>query len=155
MKNYRFSVRWFLVDNCFWYERYENVNGTIVFTLSSRFEARAFWPWKVNSKIWPQVRSDQGQIITQVGQNPCLPKRLDEPSRLAPFARPYLNSVASYWRKTDCGLMWPQMTFSWTPIISCIRIITYGVSGLDPERIGPFRLVYAKWEAFSYFPIGL
>ena len=43
--------------------------------------------------------------MTQVGQNAYLPKRLDEPSRLAPFARLYLHSVASYWRNTDCGLM--------------------------------------------------
>ena len=124
-----------------------------MFALSRRFEARAFWPWKVNLKIWHQVRSDQ--IMTQVGQNAYLPKRLDEPSRLAQLARLYLHSVASYWRNTDCGLMWPQLTFPWPPIISCIRIIPDGVSGLDPERIGWFRLVYAKWEAFSYFPIGL
>ena len=34
-------------------------------------------------------------------------------------------------------------------------MITDGVSGHDPERIVWFRLVFAKQEAFSYFPIGL
>ena len=43
----------------------------------------------------------------------------------------------------------------WPPIVSCTRICTDGVSGNDPERIGWFRLVYAKRETFSYFPTGL
>ena len=51
------------------------------------------------------LSSDQGHVMTQVGQHAYLPKRLDEPSRLAPFARVYLHLVASYWRKTDCGIM--------------------------------------------------
>ena len=64
----------------------------------------------------------------------------------------FILSRVRYWRKTDCDLMWPQITFHWPPIISCTRIITYGVSGYDPERIVWFRLVYAKRGAFSYLP---
>ena len=52
-----------------------------------------------------QVRSGQGEVMTQVGQYACLLKRLDEPCRLEPFARLYLQPVTSYWRKTDCDLM--------------------------------------------------
>ena len=98
------------------------------------------------------LTSGQGQIMTQVGQYAYRPKRFDEPSRLAPFARLNLHPVASYWRKTDCGPMRPQMTFPWPPIISCTRIITDGVSGHDPERIGWFRLVYAKEKHFHISP---
>ena len=50
------------------------------------------------------LRSGQGQVMTQVGQHAYLPNRIDEPSRLAPFARLYLHSVTSYWLKTDCDL---------------------------------------------------
>ena len=50
--------------------------------------------------------SDQGQFATEVGQYAHLPKRLDQPSRLAPFARRfYLNPVASYWRKPNFDLI--------------------------------------------------
>ena len=58
-------------------------------------------------------------------------------------------------KKTDCDVMWPQLTFPWSPIISCTQIFTNGVNGHNAERIGWFRLVYAKWEALSYFPINL
>ena len=47
--------------------------------------------------MWSQIRSmsGQGQIMIQVGlyANPL--KRLDKPSRLAPFAGLYLHSVAT------------------------------------------------------------
>ena len=44
--------------------------------------------------------------MTQVGHYYAyLPKLLDEPSRLSPFARLYLRTVASYWRKTDYDVM--------------------------------------------------
>ena len=42
------------------------------------------------------LRSGQGQVMTDAGKYPYLPKRLDEPSRLALFARLYLHPVASY-----------------------------------------------------------
>ena len=35
------------------------------------------------------------------------------------------------------------------------QIITDGVRGHDPGKIGWFWPVYAKWKAFSYFPIGV
>ena len=58
----------------------------------------------------PLVRSGQGQIMIRVGQYAHYPKRLDESSRLAPFTRFYLHPVATNWRKTDCDLIWPQVT---------------------------------------------
>ena len=100
-------------------------------------------------------RSGQRQVTTGVGQYAYLPRRLDEPSRLAPFARLYLHPVVIYWQKQDFDLIWPQVTSPWPPIISCVLIITDGVSVHDSERIGWFRLVYVKREAFSYFLIGL
>ena len=51
------------------------------------------------------LMSGQGHVMTQVGQFAFLPKRLDEPSILARFARLCLHPVASYWRKTDRGHM--------------------------------------------------
>ena len=33
------------------------------------------------------IRSGQGQVMTEVGQYAYIPKRLDESSRFAPFAR--------------------------------------------------------------------
>ena len=53
---------------------------------------------------------------------------------------------------------WPHLTsddFLVTPIISCTCTITDGLSGHDPERIGWFRLICAKREAFSHFPVAL
>ena len=63
--------------------------------------------------------------------------------------------IVIYWQKQDFDLIWPQVTSPWPPIISCVLIITDGVSVHDSERIGWFRLVYVKREAFSYFLIGL
>ena len=133
MKSYRSSRTWFLIDNVF-YMRVETVR--IVHFLTLKYQFRV-----LNSG---QVRSGQGQVFTEVDQYAYIPKHLDELSRLALFVHLYLHPVASYWRKKDCGLMWPQMTFPWPPIISCTRIITGWVSGYDPERTGGFRLVYAK-----------
>ena len=45
------------------------------------------------------VRSGQGQVMTQVGQYAYILKRFDETSRLALSARLYLHSVAIYWQK--------------------------------------------------------
>ena len=52
-----------------------------------------------------QVTLGQCQIVTQVGQYAHRPKRLDEPSCLAPFARLYIHPVATYWRDMDCELI--------------------------------------------------
>ena len=51
------------------------------------------------------LTSGQGQVMTEVGQYADHPKRLDEPSRLAPFVRLCLHPVASYWRKLDFDLI--------------------------------------------------
>ena len=79
-----------------------------LFSSSRQFRKCIIWPWKVNFKIWSQVRPGQGQVMIQVGQYAYLPKHLDEPSRLAPFARLYLHPVTSYWRKTDYDHRWPS-----------------------------------------------
>ena len=69
-----------------------------------------FLTWKVSFKVWPQVRSGQSPVMTQISQYTNLPKLIDESSRLAPFARLYLHPVATYWRKTDCDLIWANLT---------------------------------------------
>ena len=154
MTSFRFFAEVVFIGNSF-DEIHENETDTIVLASSSRFGSCTFRPWSVNFKVSPQVRSGQGQVMTQVGQYVYLPKRLNEPSRLAPFARLFLRPVASYWRNMDCDVTWPQLTIPWPPIIGCTRIITIGVSGHNPERIGWFRSVCAKREAFSYFLIDL
>ena len=54
------------------------------------------------------LRSGQGQVMTQIGKYSYHSTRIDEPRRLAPFARLYLHQVTSYWRKhrikTSCDL---------------------------------------------------
>ena len=57
-----------------------------------------------------QVRSRSGHDPSRpiINMHTHLPKRLDEPSRLAPFASLYPHPVTSYWRKTDCDLRWPS-----------------------------------------------
>ena len=62
-----------------------------------------------NWKFDHRSRSGQGQKLTQV-KCTCTSKRLDEPSRSAPFARLYLHPVPTNWLKTDCDLIWPQVT---------------------------------------------
>ena len=42
--------------------------------------------------------------MTEVGQYVYLPEWIEGPGRLAPFARLYIHSVASYWRKPDFDL---------------------------------------------------
>ena len=51
--------RWFFIDNFLIWET-QKQNDTIVYALSSRFKTSPFWPWRVNFKIWPQVRSTSG-----------------------------------------------------------------------------------------------
>ena len=108
-----------------------------------------FWPSKDNFKIWPQVRSDQGQVMAQVGKYAYLPKRLDELSRLAPFARLIFMSrvIGKKWIETSCDLLltqdhqlhpynhgWDEWLWSWKNWVVSVD--------------------YAKQEAF-YFPVGL
>ena len=124
---------------------------TIAFASPSRFEKFAFWHWKINFKISPQVSSAQNQVMTKVGQYAYLPKQLDEPSRLASFACLYLHHVATYWQKRIVT-SFDLMTSPRPPTVSCTRTITDWASGHDPERIRWFRLVYAKLEGLSHFP---
>ena len=143
-----FSRRWFFIDNFF------DMRDMKIKRISS------CWPRRAGSK--PAVfdlersisKSDHrsGQVRSRSGHDQSrssvyISKRPDEPSRLAQFARLYLHSVASYWRKTACGLMWTQMTFTWPPIISCEWIVTDGVSGHDPGRIEWFR--WRRLDGFS------
>ena len=88
-------------------------------TTPSCFPRRAgskhvFLTWKVNLKIWPQVRSGQGQVMTQISQYANLPKRIDESSRLAPSACLYLHPVARLISEnrivTSFELIWSQVT---------------------------------------------
>ena len=55
-------------------------------------------------------RSGQRQVTTGVGQYAYLPRRLDEPSRLAPFARLYLHLswfIGKNRTSTSFDLRWP------------------------------------------------
>ena len=88
--------------------------------------------------------------MTQVDQYVYLPKRLDESSRLAAFARLYSSSILS--RVIGETRIVTSEHLPVTPNISCTRIIADGVSGHDPQIIKWFRLVYEKREAFSHFP---
>ena len=127
MKNYRFHVDSFSFIAVF------DMGDTKIKMTPPCWARRAgsehvfFLPWRVNFKIRPQARSGQGQVVTEVGQYAYLSKRFGKPSRLASFARLYLHSVASYWRKTYCDFIWPQVTSLWPAIISCTWIITDGV----------------------------
>ena len=69
MESYHFSRRWFFINNFFGFERSENKNDTIAFASSSRSETNTFWCWKVDFKIWPQVSSGQGQVMTQANMH--------------------------------------------------------------------------------------
>ena len=72
--------------------------------------------------------------MTLVGQYAYLPKQLDEPSRLVRFARLYLHPVRVIGEKRIVT----SDDLPVTPIIGCIRIITDGLSGHDPEKLGGF-----------------
>ena len=53
---------------------YKNENDAIVFASSSWFETSTFLPWKVNLKIWPQVRSgeDQAKVRSWPSRSICI-----------------------------------------------------------------------------------
>ena len=109
--------------------------------------------WKLNLKIWPHVRSVQGQIVTQVGQYAYPLKWLDEPSRLGPFARLPLRHVVTYWQKNG---LWPHLTSGDLPVTFDRQLHP------DLHRWGEWPWSWNNWvvsiglcetEAFSYFPI--
>ena len=94
-----------------------------MFASSSRLETCTFFTLKgqFDNLTSGQVRSRSGQVKVMSRSDHDLsrcqyahhPKRLHEPSRLAQFAGLYLHPVATNWRKTDCHLIWPQVTSSW------------------------------------------
>ena len=76
-----------------------------MFGSSIRFETVLFDIERSTSKF--DLRSGQGQVMTEVDQYAYLPKRIDEPSRLALFLRLYLHPVECFWRKPDFDLISP------------------------------------------------
>ena len=107
-KNYRFSRRWSIINIVFDIE-IRKLNWNYVVRLVEPVRNMCFLTLSQFQNLTSgqvKSRSVQDQIMTQVGQYTHTPKRLDEPSRLAPFARLYLHPVATYWRKT----VWPQVT---------------------------------------------
>ena len=101
------------------------------------------------------LRSGQGQIMIQV-RSIC--KSSEAARRVKSFGTicaPLSSSCRDFLAKRR---LWPHLTsgdLPWHPIVSCTQIITDGVSGHAPERIGWLRSVYVKKEAFLYFSIGL
>ena len=100
MKNYCFHGYGF---SLFLYERHENKNDTIAFASSSWYgnctnSLTLRGQFQNLSSGQVRSRSGHGQIMTQICQYACHAKQLDEPSRLAPFARLYLHRVVTYWQ---------------------------------------------------------
>ena len=91
-------------------------NDTVALASPSRFgeDFQLFLPWKSISKF--DLRSGQVKIrsrstvMTKIGKYAYLLKWFDQLSRLVPFARLYFNHITSYWRKTDCDVIWHQVT---------------------------------------------
>ena len=135
----------------FRYKRYENNNGTVMFASSGRFGTYTFWPWKVNFKIRPQVRSRWDHDPTK---SICTSFKATRRAKLfgticASLSSSCRDSLAKNWwwpHLTSFDLRWPRRD---PPIVSCTRIITDGVSAHDPERIGLFQSVYAKRKALT------
>ena len=103
MKKLSSSRRWFVIDN-FFDMKYMKMKVTsscspcrsgseyILFSLERSISKSDLTSGQVN------FRSGR-QVMTQVRQYANIPKRLDEPGRLAPFAGLYLYPVARYWRQ--------------------------------------------------------
>ena len=87
MENVCFLRRLLFIDNFSPYMKDTNENDNTVFALSTWFTTCTFGPWKINFKVWPQVRPGQDQVMSQVSQYAYHPKWLDEQSPLAPFAK--------------------------------------------------------------------
>ena len=116
----------------------------------------------IERSIWKfDLRSGQVKVRSRSDHDPS--RSLCTFSEAARRAKSFGTIFASLFsscrdllaKKTDCDVIWTQVTSSWPQIVGCTQICTDGVSGHDTERIGWFRSVYAKREAFSCFPIGL
>ena len=66
---------------------------------------------KVKVKVWPQVKSGQGHVMTEMGHIAYHSIRLAKTNVLTPVPRLYLFLIKSYWQMTVGDLGWPQMTF--------------------------------------------
>ena len=154
MPRWRFSIRFDLMSSSnekisfftemifhwyFLYERHENKYDTIVVGSSSRFETCAFWPRKVSFRIWPRVRARSGHDRSR---SICIASktawRAESFGTICASLSPSCRKLLA---KTGFWSHLISMTSPWPPIISCTWIITDGVSGHDPERIGWFRSV--------------
>ena len=152
MKSYRFSLRWFFIDSFFDMRDMKTKMTPMCSPRQLCLEHLLFWPWKVYFKIWPRVRSGQGQVMILVGQYSYLPKRLDEPSHLGIFACLYLHAVASYRRKrTDCDLddlpvtldqqlypdhhRWDEWSWSWMKWLVSVGLCKTGSIFKFPLRL--------------------
>ena len=155
-KNIVFQGDGFLITFLIWEMRKWKLHRRVF--LIELVRSMHVFTWKVNFKIWPQVRSDQGLVMTQISQYANIPMHRNI-WRVKSFGTVSISMLSRHIGEkrfvTSFDLIWPQVTSPWPPIVSYTRIITDRVSGHDPERIGWFRLVYAEREAFSYFFTGL
>ena len=156
MNKYPLSREWFSWINFYTYIRCIECYGTIVFSCSEHLETKTkrkiWWPWKFNFEIWPQATSGQGQVMTQEGRYGYLILTRQVWHQLCISTSILSRVISKELFVTSCDL---SLCLDDERRISCIRFITNGVSGHDIERIWWFRLVYSKWETFSYYPIGL
>ena len=83
---------------------------TIVFLLLRRVEPYIKWLWKVKVKVWPQVKTGQGHLMTEMGHIAYQSIRLAETNVLTPIPRLYHFLIKSNWQMTVGDLGWPQMT---------------------------------------------
>ena len=70
-----------------------------------------FLLWKFKVKVWPQVKSGQGHVMTEMGHIAYQSIRLAETNVLTTIPRLYLFFIKSYFQMTVGDLGWPQMTF--------------------------------------------
>ena len=88
-----------------------NEFDTIVLVSLRRVEPYIKWLWKVKVKVWPQVKSGQSHVMTEMGHIAYHSIRLAKTNVLTPIPRLYLFLIKSYWQITVGDLGWPQMTF--------------------------------------------
>ena len=65
----------------------------------------------VKVKVWPQVKSGQGHVMTEMGHIAYQSIRQAETNVLTPVPSLYLFLIKSSWQMTVSDLGWPQMTF--------------------------------------------
>ena len=120
-----------------------------------------FWPWEVIAKFdfrLDQVRSGQGQVMTQVGQytNTSYSKRLDVPRIVWHHLRVSVSILSRLIAETrivtSFDLIWPQVTSPWPPIVSCIRIITEAWVAMIQKELGGFGRFMRDVKYFHISP---